>query len=131
MNEKIFNLVEELHKKLTRWLVENYRYIFIPRLNFHNCKRLNRKSKAKMASYRHCAFLDRLNNKTREYKTVKVVEVEEDFTSKTCSHCGNLHQTLSNKDVYDCSNCKIKIGRDINASKNIMLKYFSKRAVVS
>ena len=67
IGERIYNLVDELHKKLTKWLLENYKYIFIPRLNFHKCKKLNSKSKAKMASYRHCSFLDRLINKSREY----------------------------------------------------------------
>ena len=127
INERIYNLVNELHKKLSLWLVENYQYIFIPRLNFHKCKKLNRKSKAKMAAYRHCAFIDRLKDKTRETQDSHVVEVNEAFTSKTCSKCGNQHESLRNKDIYECSNCKLKIGRDINASKNVMLRYFTKR----
>ena len=66
INNRINNLVDELHKKLSKWLVENYQYIFIPRLNFHNCTKLIKKSKSNMAAYRHCAFVDRLINKTRE-----------------------------------------------------------------
>lgn len=128
INERIFNLVEELHKKLTKWLVENYNYIFLPRLNFHLCKKLNKKSKEKMAAYSHCRFMKRLENKIREYPTTKLIEVKEDFTSKTCSNCGSLHKSLKNKDLYKCEECKIEIGRDINASKNIMLKYLTLRA---
>lgn len=127
INNRIYNLVNELHKKLSKWLVENYQYIFIPKLNFHNCKKLNKKSKSKMASYRHCAFVDRLKNKTREISNTYVLEINEAFTSKTCSKCGNQHQSLKNKDIYECSECQLKIGRDINASKNVMLRYFTKR----
>lgn len=127
INERIYNLVNELHKKLSLWLVKNYQYIFIPRLNFHKCKKLNKKSKSKMAAYRHCSFIDRLKNKTREIHDSHVLEVNEAFTSKTCSRCGNHHESLRNKDIYECSNCKLKIGRDINASKNVMLRYFTKR----
>lgn len=131
IGERIYNLVDELHKKLTKWLLENYQYIFIPRLNFHKCKKLNSKSKAKMASYRHCSFLDRLINKSREYVKSYILEVNESYTSKTCSKCGNQHENLKNKDIYECKKCKIKIGRDINASKNMMLRYFSQRAKIS
>lgn len=124
ISNRIYNLTNELHKKLTKWLLENYEYIFIPRLNFH---KLNKKSKMKMARYRHCAFLDRLLFKSREYIGSKVFEINEAYTSKTCSRCGNQHSNLSNKDIYNCSNCKLSIGRDINASKNVLLRYFSKR----
>jgi transposase len=127
INNRIYNLVNELHKKLSKWLVENYQYIFIPKLNFHKCKKLNKKSKSKMASYRHCAFVDRLKNKTREVSNTYVLEINEAYTSKTCSECGNQHQSLKNKDIYECTKCQLKIGRDINASKNVMLRYFTKR----
>lgn len=131
INERIFNLVEELHKKLVKWLVENYNYIFLPRLNFHLCKKLNKKSKEKMSAYSHCRFMDRLRNKTREYTTTKLIEVKEDFTSKTCSNCGNLHKSLKNKDLYKCEECKIEMGRDINAAKNIMLKYLTLKSLLN
>jgi transposase len=88
MGEKIKNLVDEMHKKLSKWLCENYENIYLPRLNFHTCKKLNNKSKAKMASYSHCAFSDRLINKVREYSNCKVTEINEAFTSKTCCCCG-------------------------------------------
>ena len=131
MNERIFNLVDELHKKLTKWLINNYSYIFIPKLNFHKIKNMDKKSKCKMASLRHCSFVDRLKNKTRENPGVFVLEVKEDYTSITCSECGSLHSNLKNKDIYYCSSCNKTFGRDINASKNIMLKFFTERALTS
>jgi len=127
---KIENLVSEMHKKVCLWLVNNYNYIFLPRLNFHNMKILNKVSKQKMASLSHCSFLERLKNKTREYLGCKVLEVNESYTSKTCSRCGYQDNKLGNKDVYCCRRCNNVLGRDINAAKNIMLRYFSQRAVV-
>ena len=88
IGEKIFNLVDDLHKKLSKWLCENYEYIYIPRLNYHKCKKLNKRSKANMASLRHCGFINRLLFKSREYPKCHVYEVNEAFTSKTCSSCG-------------------------------------------
>lgn len=130
MNNNIRNLVSELHKKLSKWLCSNYSCIFIPRLNFHKMKKLRKMNKQKIVSYSHCAFVDRLTCKAREYPGCNVIEVNESYTSKTCSNCGHQHNSLYNKDVFVCDSCKQSLGRDINAAKNIMLRYFSQRAVV-
>ena len=78
-----------------------------------------------MATLRHCQFVDRLKAKSRVYKGCNVKEVTEEFTSKTCSSCGNLNETLGKNTIFQCATCDIRIGRDINAAKNIMLKYMS------
>jgi IS605 OrfB family transposase len=130
MNENIRNLVSDLHKKLSKWLCSNYSNIFIPRLNFHKMSKLKKINKQKIAALSHCAFLDRLKFKTREYPGCNVLEVNESYTSKTCSGCGYQNDKLRNKDVFDCKSCDLKIGRDANAAKNIMLRYFSHRAIV-
>jgi putative transposase len=72
-----------------------------------------------------------LFDKTREFKNCKVIEVNESYTSKTCSKCGYQNETLRNNNVFNCNDCKLKIGRDSNAAKNIMLRYFTKRAIIS
>jgi putative transposase len=124
--EKVWNLVEELHKKLAKYLCSNYKTILLPKLNFHTCKKLDKKSTAKLASLRHCDFFNRITNKAREYLGCKVIQVNESYTSITCSNCGHLHPNLRNKDVFDCINCNVSLGRDINASKNIFMRYFTK-----
>ena len=126
INEKIFNLVEEMHKKLTLWLVKSYDYIYIPRLNFHNFKNLNKTSKKKLASLRHCSFLKRLQEKTREYSRTKIFEVSEVYTSKTCTCCGAIDNDLGNKDIYECKLCNRIIERDITGARNIMLRYLTR-----
>ena len=130
MNKCIRNLVSDLHKKLSKWLCSNYSCIFIPRLNFHKMKKLKKMNKQKLASYSHCAFVNRLTCKAREYPGCNVIEVNESYTSMTCSSCGYQNKSLCNKDVFNCRSCKLNIGRDVNAAKNIMLRYFSQRAVV-
>lgn len=125
LGEKINNLVTDLHKKLAKFLCLNYGKIFLPRLNFHNFKKLNKKSKQLMASYRHCEFLDKLKFKASQYNS-KVFEVNESYTSKTCSNCGFIKYDLKNADSYNCDSCHYIMGRDANASKNIMLRLFTK-----
>lgn len=130
MNLKIKNLVKDLHRKAAKWLCQNYENIYLPRLNFHTCKRLNRRSKEKMATFSHCSFSDLVRDKAREYSTCNVYEVNESYTSKTCSSCGYQNEYLSNKDVFFCEECGTIIGRDTNASRNVMLRYFSKRVAL-
>ena len=115
-----------MHKKLAKWLCENYSKIYIPRLNFHKMKKLNSKEKAKMASLNQCAFVDRLIWKSREFKC-KIYEVPEDYTSKTCSNCGSLKTELKGR-TYNCKCCNKIFDRDINASKNIMLRYLTEKS---
>lgn len=41
-------------------------------------------------------------------------------SSKTCSNCGNIKETLLlSERMYKCGNCGFKIDRDLNASINI------------
>lgn len=54
----------------------------------------------------------------------KVIMVPEQYTTKTCSCCGNINDKVGSKDTFACSSCKIVTGRDMNASKNMMLKGF-------
>jgi putative transposase len=124
--EKINNLVTEMHKKLALWLCQNYNKIYIPRLNFHTMKNLNKRSKSILSSLKHCEFVNRLINKSREFADCEVIEVNESFTSKTCGSCGFQKSNLGRNRIYNCDSCKSVIGRDINASRNIMLRYFSK-----
>ncbi|KAK9323412.1 hypothetical protein V1517DRAFT_352257 [Lipomyces orientalis] len=72
-------------------------------------KTLNRKSKACMATLAHCAFFDRTAMKAEQFEQTQVVEVREEWTSKMCV----------------CAGCTSVFDRDFNASKNIMLKYFT------
>lgn len=124
LSDNIDNLVKELHKKLAIWLCMNYSRIYIPRLNFHKCKNLNKKSKSVLVSLKHCEFVNRLIHKSKEFPNCEVIEVNEAYTTKTCGGCGNL-KTVTGRS-YDCSNCGFSIGRDMNAARNIMLRYFTK-----
>jgi putative transposase len=124
LNEKISNLVDDCHKKFAKYLCSNYNYILIPRLSFHNFKKLNKVSKNKMIAWKHCSFVDRLIYKSREYNC-KIIEVEEDYTSKTCTCCGTINDTLGSSREFNCNNCNMKFGRDINGARNILLKYIT------
>jgi putative transposase len=51
-----------------------------------------------------------------------VIYVPEHHTTKTCSNCGTINNNVGSKEIFQCCNCKLVTGRDINAAKNIKMK---------
>ena len=54
----------------------------------------------------------------------KVFLVPEHYTTKTCSCCGTMNDKIGSKEVFKCEKCLMVTGRDMNASKNMMMKGF-------
>lgn len=51
--------------------------------------------------------------------------VTEEYTSKTCGKCGHMSDKYKNR-VKECEKCNNKINRDLNGSRNILLKNIEK-----
>jgi putative transposase len=127
---KIRNLVDDLHRKLTKWLVEHYRVVLIPvfetqRMIRRGQRRLHSKTARAMCTWSHYRFRTRLQDKVREHPWCKVIPVTEEYTSKTCGRCGQVHAKLGGNKVFRCPNCRLVVDRDINGARNILLKYLS------
>jgi IS605 OrfB family transposase len=54
----------------------------------------------------------------------KVIMVPEHYTTKTCSCCGQIHDSIGSNKTFSCSGCGMVTDRDVNASKNIKMKGF-------
>ncbi|RLN58878.1 hypothetical protein BBJ29_000180 [Phytophthora kernoviae] len=52
----------------------------------------------------------------------RVVECEEEYTSKTCSSCGGIKDNFGGSSTYKCSFCHVVYDRDVNAAKSIFHK---------
>ena len=122
INNKIVNLIDDFHWKTVHFLIRNFDKILIPRLYVSKC---HKKVKDMQREIRHCQFVDRLIYKSSFYAPKEVHEVKEHWTSKTCTNCGNIKRNLGRNKIYKCDKCKIIIGRDLNASRNILLKHLS------
>lgn len=46
----------------------------------------------------------------------------EGYTSRLCSKCGWDNKKLGGAHVFDCKQCKLSIGRDVNGARNILIK---------
>lgn len=132
INQKIKNIVKDLHCKLAKYFCLNYNVVLLPEFKtksfFSNNKKrkLNSKTARSMVTWAHYSFRQRLINSAREYPWVDVVLVTEDYTSITCGNCGNLDYSLGTSKEFRCK-CGYEADRDINAARNVLLKYISEK----
>ncbi|KAG3163667.1 hypothetical protein PI124_g1968 [Phytophthora idaei] len=52
----------------------------------------------------------------------RVVDCEEEYTSKTCSSCGTIKNNLGGDRVFRCASCHAVLDRGVSAAKNIFHK---------
>jgi putative transposase len=127
---RIRNLVDEFHKKTTRWFCENYSTIFLPKFEtqtmvFKRQRKINSKVAKNMFTWSHYRFKTRLMNKAREYPNCQVIICGEEYTSQTCSECGYFHCKIGSSKKFKCPGCNQESDRDFNAARNILLKNMS------
>ena len=124
INTNIRNKIDDLHWKTIKFLTSNYATIVVSDFKtaglFKN-KKLNKGSKRLMGILRHYAFRLRLTEKCKQ-RGNEVYFVDESYTSKTCTCCGQLNNYLGSKKVFNCKNCNLEIDRDINGARNILIK---------
>lgn len=122
VEKKKENLINELHWKTVRSLLRNNDFIFYGDIKSHDIVKdgKNRTLNTSMNNLKFYKFKQRLIFKSVELGK-KVFETKEQFTTQTCSFCGNMYKPGLSR-VYNCSKCNKKIGRDVNAAKNILMK---------
>lgn len=103
--------VKEMHRKLTVWLCTAYDLILVPDFGVQT-------------KWRHAAFVKRLRTTAPKYNA-EIRQVEEFCTTQTCSACGVRIKLRGNIKRFRCPACKFTAQRDINAAKNILLKFLS------
>jgi IS605 OrfB family transposase len=116
------NLINELHWKVINDLIKRNDIIFYGDIKSHGIVKGNKNSilNRNVNDLKFYKFKERLLFKSSE-KGKLVFLVNEAYTSQTCSYCGSMYKVKSSK-IYDCKDCKRKMDRDINASKNILMK---------
>ena len=131
LNNNIKGYVNEIHKKSAKYLCENYDKILIPTFgtqgmlkNYNeNNKKNNLPKSVKYVLQRqsHYKFKMYLKAMAKRYR-VEVMDVEEAYTSKVCTYCGTMGDEYTKDRIKICK-CTNKVDRDINGSRNILLKY--------
>lgn len=122
-NRIIKDSVVEMHWKAINYLTDNYKTILIGKLIMSEIVQNNicRMTKRIGNMLNHYKFLERLKYKAST-KGVIVETVDERYTSKVCSNCGNYKKNLKGEKIYNCNKCKKKIDRDIGGCRDIIMK---------
>lgn len=125
INKKINNLVDEMHWKFVNYLIKNYKTIIIGDLSAKSIVRksgnLSKITKRTALCLKFYQFKQRLKYKCNINKTDLGI-IDEWYTSKMCSLCGNINEELGSDKIYKCKKCKCTIDRDINGARNIYIK---------
>jgi IS605 OrfB family transposase len=125
--EKMMNKVLDMHKKVACFLVKNFDVILYPKFEIKSMVKKDFKRKIRKRTVRNLynwnfyKFKKQLEYKAEECGK-KLFLVSEAYTSKTCTHCGNLHGSLGGSKVYKCSECGVIYDRDIGGARNIFLR---------
>lgn len=118
---KIKDLIKDIHYKTASFLVNNFSVILIPTFKTSQMiGKLRSKTARMMATLAHYSFKQFLKTKAEEYGC-EVIEVNEAYTSKTCSYCGTINK-IGSKNILKCSNCEVEVDRDLNGSRGIFLR---------
>jgi transposase len=118
------NIKDELHNKSIKFLCDNFGKIILPPFETQKMvsnNKIDSRTSRSLLNVSYYKFLSKLKKRCIEYDVELIIRPEY-YTSKTCTKCGNIKHDLKNNDVYKCKCCGLKIERDINGARNIMLR---------
>jgi putative transposase len=124
LRDRIRNLIDELHHKAARFLVDHFDVILLPLFEGTNMvgkasHKLRRKSVSSLLTFAHYRFKQFLKHKA--FETGKcVLEVCEAYTSKTISWTGEVVHNLGGSRVIRSGGTKMD--RDINGARGVFLR---------
>jgi putative transposase len=121
------NLIDELHWSTITDIVKENDVIFYGDIKSHDIVKRNKNKTLNrdMNDLKFYLFKLRLTFKAEE-RNKKIFNVNESYTTLTCSSCGNVYDVKTAK-IYKCQNKECShnghvIDRDMNAAKNILMK---------
>jgi putative transposase len=129
MRVKIQNLINEAHKQIACYLTQNYGTLFLPTFETSQMvqktrRKIRSKTARAMLTWAHYRFKLFLKQKA-QLNGCTVVDVTEEYTSKTCTRCGHIHHKLGGGKKFKCPFCGHTLPRDMNGALGIMLKALS------
>ncbi len=119
LHRRIANIRSDTLHKLTTHISKNHAVIGLEDLNVSGMM-ANRKLALAIGDMGFYEFRRQLEYKSQLYRS-RLVFVDRFYpSSKTCSNCGHLKESLSlSERVFECSECLFKCDRDLNASINL------------
>ena len=115
----IANARRDFHHKVSRRLARDYAFIAVGNVNAKGLAKTRMAKSIRDAGW--SSFRDMLR-----YKAATFIEVDERFTTQTCSSCGGQPaerpKGIAGLGIreWECSLCGAKHDRDVNAARNIL-----------
>lgn len=124
LRNRIEDSVDDLHRRVAYDLVMNNDVILLPTFGTENMvskenRKINTKTVRSMLGLAHYKFKRTLRWVCRKYGKI-MLDVNEAYTSKTMSQCGKIKKNLGGSKTI--SDGFIKVDRDVNGARNIMLR---------
>jgi putative transposase len=117
IHAKIANCRKDFHHKLSTRLAREHAFIAVGNINAKSL------AKTRMAKSVLDAGWSAFRNMLK-YKAAIFVEVDEKFTTQTCSDCGVIGGPKGIAELgiraWECSDCGASHDRDVNAARNIL-----------
>ena len=116
-------MISDIHRKTVKFLTKKYDTIIIPEFQTKRDsdgewkRKINRDTSRRLIRWSHYSFRELLKAKGGSRVTVGT----EEWTSKTCGNCFNVHTSLGGAREFRCPTCKHGMHRDLNAARNIMV----------
>ncbi|WP_339381219.1 transposase [Brasilonema sp. UFV-L1] len=123
---KIKSLVDELHKKVAKFLIDSFDVILLPTFETSNMsrkakRRIRSKSVRQMLTLSHYQFKLFIKHKAFENNKI-VLDVSEAYTSKTVSWTGEVIKNLGGSETIKSPSTLLKMDRDLNGARGIFLR---------
>jgi len=125
LRSAIRHLVDEIHHKAARFLVDNFDVILLPtfetsQMTVKKARKIQSKTARQMLTWSHYRFKQFLKHKAQEYgKTV--LDVCEAYTSKTVSWTGEIIGNLGGRKTIRSKDGRA-MDRDLNGARGIFLR---------
>ena len=119
-HKKVKNQRNDYQHKVSRELADNFNTICLETLNVKNMVK-NKKLSKSISDVSWSSFITKLEYKIAENQGC-IVKIDPFYpSSKTCSNCGCVKESLKlSERTYHCNECGFTIDRDLNASINIL-----------
>ena len=123
---RIRNLVDECHKQVVNYLTSEYKVILLPtfetsQMVVKSKRKLHTKAARQMLTWSHYRLKCHLKQVAQK-RGVVIIDVNESYTSKTCTKCGYKHDKLGGSKTFKCPVCNHEHDRDWGGARNIMIR---------
>ena len=126
-HELVSNQRQDVINKTVHYLINNYDVIIHEDLKVKNMVK-NHKLAGAISDVSWGKLFESLESAAKTNANKKIIKVNPRNTSKKCSCCGNIKESLKlSERTYNCDICGLKLDRDINAAINIKVAGIAQR----